>query len=59
MDPAQITALRDRLPDTAELLDHIYDDLMFDDPFGYRWHISPSGTPFQSNGDLCGHWLPA
>ncbi len=52
-----IAAVRDRLPKSIELVNHIYDDLMFGDPFGYRWHIWPEGEAFKSNGELTGRWL--
>jgi catechol 2,3-dioxygenase-like lactoylglutathione lyase family enzyme len=56
--PAEaIATVRDRLPDTVELVEHSYGDLMFRDPFGYLWHMWPEGEAFQSNGDLAGRWL--
>jgi catechol 2,3-dioxygenase-like lactoylglutathione lyase family enzyme len=57
MPPADITALRDRLPESVELLPHEHGDLMVRDPFGYVWHFWPAGTPFTSNGESSGRWL--
>ena len=52
-----ITAVRERLPETADQLHHEYGELLFDDPYGYRWHLRPEGQRFQSNGESGGYWL--
>lgn len=57
MPAAAIAALRDRLPQSVEIVSHEYGDLLFRDPFGYRWHLSPLGSVFQSNGQSSGRWL--
>lgn len=57
MEQEESAALLDRLPDTAERVDHSYGDLMFKDPFGYLWHIRLVGVPFRSNGEGSGRWL--
>lgn len=57
MPANEIAAIRDRLPDTVELVNHEYGDLMFDDPFGYRWHLWLEGKVFRSNGESSGRWL--
>jgi len=57
MPPAAIAALRDRLPQTLEIVSHEYGDLLFRDPFGYLWHLRPLGNLFQSNGESSGRWL--
>lgn len=50
-------AVRDRLPESAEVVGHPRGDLMFRDPFGYLWHIWPAGKAFLSNGEGSGRWL--
>lgn len=55
-DPA-IAAVRDRLPESAEFVTHERGDLMFRDPFGYLWHLVPTGRVFRSNGESSGRWL--
>lgn len=57
MTAKSIAAVRDRLPESAEIVPHEYGDLMFRDPFGYLWHLSPIGRVFQSNGQSSGRWL--
>jgi len=57
MAAGEIAAVHDRLPNTVEIVHHEYGDLMFDDPFGYRWHVWPSGREFRSNGESSGRWL--
>jgi catechol 2,3-dioxygenase-like lactoylglutathione lyase family enzyme len=57
MAAGEIASVHDRLPDTVEIVNHEYGDLMFDDPFGYRWHIWPAGKEFRSNGESSGRWL--
>lgn len=56
MTAEEAAALRDRLPDTVTLAKH-HSDIMFDDPFGYRWHIWPVDRAFKSNGEGAGRWL--
>ena len=57
MPAGDIAAVRGRLPDTVNLVYHEYGDLMFDDPFGYRWHLWLEGEVFRSNGESAGRWL--
>lgn len=56
MTDEEAAALRDRLPDTVRFAKH-HSDIMFDDPFGYRWHIWPPSKAFKSNGESAGRWL--
>jgi catechol 2,3-dioxygenase-like lactoylglutathione lyase family enzyme len=56
MTAEEAAALRNRLPDTVTFANHP-NNLMFDDPFGYRWHIWPVGNAFISNGEGAGRWL--
>lgn len=55
--PEEIEAIRSRLPQSATRLRHEYDDLFFEDPFGFTWHINASSEGFLSNGEIVGHWL--
>ena len=57
MAAEEIAAVRQRLPETAEPIHHEHGDLLFDDPYGYRWHLRPEGQRFQSNGESSGRWL--
>ena len=57
MTAGEIAALRERLPASTEVVEHEGGDLMFSDPFGYRWHIWPEGKPFLSNGPGADRWL--
>jgi catechol 2,3-dioxygenase-like lactoylglutathione lyase family enzyme len=57
MTAETIAAVRDRLPNTVTFVKHEYGDLMFRDPFGYRWHVWPAGKAFRSNGESSGRWL--
>ncbi len=57
MTAGAIADLRGHLSDTVELVKHEYGDLMFGDPFGYRWHIWPAANVFRSNGESSGRWL--
>lgn len=57
MAAEEIAAVRQRLPETTERVHHEYGDLLFDDPYGYRWHLRPTGERFQSNGESSGRWL--
>ena len=57
MPAGSIAALLDRLPEAAGSVKHEGGDLMFSDPFGYRWHIWPEGKPFLSNGPGADRWL--
>jgi hypothetical protein len=56
MTDEEAAALRERLPDTVSFAKH-HSDIMFDDPFGYCWHIWPPGRAFRSNGEGAGRWL--
>lgn len=57
MAAAEISSVRQRLLVSGEILDHEHGDLLFNDPFGYRWHLRPEGQTFQSNGRSSGRWL--
>lgn len=57
MAAEEIAAILDRLPEAGELVESQSDDLMFIDPYGYRWHLWPVGVAFQSNGEGDGRWL--
>ena len=52
-----IPGVRARLPRTAWFMEQEGGDLMFGDPFGYRWHLWPEGVAFTSNGESAGRWL--
>ena len=53
----EIAGVRERLPDTVAIVRAQEKDLLFVDPFGYRWHIHAAGVAFKSNGEAAGRWL--
>jgi catechol 2,3-dioxygenase-like lactoylglutathione lyase family enzyme len=55
--PEEIEALRGRLPGGAEVVQHEHGDLMFVDPYGFAWHVHPTGEAFVSNAEIDGSWL--
>ena len=57
VQPDEIEAISARLPASATRLRHEYDDLFFEDPFGFRWHVNASNEGFRSNGEIAGAWL--
>lgn len=57
MPAEEIAAIAERLPDSVTRHHHEYGDLLFTDPFGYRWHIRTAETGFRSNGEISGRWL--
>ena len=55
--PEEIEPIRSRLPDGAVIRRHEYDDLIFEDPFGFVWHVNGSDDGFLSNGEIAGQWV--
>jgi len=55
--PEEIEAIRSRLPAEAVVQSHEHHDLIFEDPFGFTWHINGTDDGFLSNGEIAGHWL--
>lgn len=53
----EIEGISARLPDSATRLRQECGDLIFEDPFGFRWHIDGSDEGFLSNGEIAGRWL--
>ena len=56
MSPAEIAAVRSRLPADTYLRTDAPARLDFRDPYGITWQISP-GELFRTAGDWAGRWL--
>ena len=55
--PQEIDVIRGHLTEEAVIRRHEHGGLIFEDPFGFVWHINGTGDGFLSNGEIAGHWL--
>ena len=55
----EIEGVRHRLPASVEkLFDELApDDVIFRDPYGFKWHLYDIDEPFVGGGDSAGRWL--
>ncbi len=55
--PEEVDAIRRRLPPNTQVSSEGQGDLLFTDPYGFTWHIEPSGTPFVTMAETDGSWF--